>query len=94
MSINKDQIKYVAKLARINLTEEKLDQFTEQMDHILNYMETLNTLDTADTPASCHVLDIKNVFRKDELLPSLSNEEVLQNAPAKENGHFKVPKII
>lgn len=94
MAINKDQVKYVAKLARIDLDEANLDKFTKQMDQILQFMETLKELDTTDTAPSNHALSIKNVFRKDENKPSLANDNVLQNAPAKENEHFKVPKII
>ena len=94
MAINKDQVKYVAKLARIDLDEANLDKFTKQMDKILQFMETLKELDTTDTAPSNHALSIKNVFRKDENKPSLANDNVLQNAPAKENEHFKVPKII
>ncbi|MFH2137936.1 MAG: Asp-tRNA(Asn)/Glu-tRNA(Gln) amidotransferase subunit GatC [Candidatus Omnitrophota bacterium] len=94
MSINKDQIKYVAKLSRIKLDESTLDDFTSQMDKILKYMEKLNQLDTGDSPVSTHVSDLTNVFRKDINQVSLANESVLQNAPEQENGHFKVPKII
>ena len=94
MAINKDQVKYVAKLARIDLDEANLDKFTKQMDQILQFMETLKELDTTDTAPSNHALSIKNVFRKDKNKPSLANDNVLQNAPAKENEHFKVPKII
>ena len=94
MSLSKEQLKYVAKLSRITLDEDSLESFTTQLDKILAYMEKLNQLDTSDTPPTSHALEIKNVFRDDILKQSLSNEEALQNAPEKENGHFKVPKII
>jgi len=94
MSIDKNTVKYVAKLSRIELQENALEDFTIQMDKILTYIEKLNQLDTKNTPATSHVLELKNIFRKDENRPSLENELVLENAPEKENGHFKVPKII
>ncbi|MBU4305123.1 MAG: Asp-tRNA(Asn)/Glu-tRNA(Gln) amidotransferase subunit GatC [Candidatus Omnitrophica bacterium] len=94
MSINKEKVTYVAKLARIELEETSLEDFTLQLDKILKYMEKLNQLDTGNTPATSHVLELKNVFREDIHCPSLPNEEVLANAPEKENGHFRVPKVI
>lgn len=94
MAIKKDTVQYVAKLARIKLAEETLDDFTAQLDRILKYIEKLNQLDTNNTPATSHVLGLKNVFRKDEKKPSLPAGAVLANAPEQENGCFKVPKII
>ncbi|MFH1460737.1 MAG: Asp-tRNA(Asn)/Glu-tRNA(Gln) amidotransferase subunit GatC [Candidatus Omnitrophota bacterium] len=94
MSISKEDVKYVAKLSRIKLKDQAIDGFTSQLDKILKYIEKLNHLDTENTPATSHALDLKNVVRKDENKTSLSNKEVLQNAPAQENGQFKVPKII
>ncbi|MCP4649051.1 MAG: Asp-tRNA(Asn)/Glu-tRNA(Gln) amidotransferase subunit GatC [PVC group bacterium] len=94
MALDKIQVKYVAKLSRIELAEDNLDNFTSQLDKILNYMEKLNQLDTSEASASIHVLELKNVFRKDENKTSLPNEEALQNAPKKETGQFEVPKII
>ena len=94
MSIDKNTVKYVAKLSRIELQENALEDFTVQLDKILTYIEKLNQLDTKNTPATSHVLELKNVFRKDENRTSLENEIVLENAPEEENGHFKVPKII
>lgn len=94
MAIDKNTVKYVARLSRIKLEDERLDDFTSQLDRILTYIEKLNQLDTKDTQPTSHVFELKNVFRKDENRPSLENDEVLKNAPAKENGHFKVPKII
>lgn len=94
MAINKNTVKYVARLSRIKLEDKRIDDFTSQIDKILTYIEKLNQLDTKDTPPTSHVLELKNVFRNDEKKPSLKKDAVLDNAPAKENGHFKVPKII
>ena len=94
MAINKDTVKYDAKLSRIELEEKTLENFTSQMDRILTYIEKLNQLDTDNTAPTSHALELKNVFRKDENIPSLENQTALSNAPEQEDGHFKVPKII
>ncbi|MFH1062936.1 MAG: Asp-tRNA(Asn)/Glu-tRNA(Gln) amidotransferase subunit GatC [Candidatus Omnitrophota bacterium] len=94
MSINRDTVKCVAKLARMRLDDAKIDDFTLQLDKILTYIEKLNELDTENIAPTSHVLGLENVFRKDENIPSLENNLALSNAPEKENGHFKVPKII
>lgn len=94
MPLDKNEVKYVARLARIALEEKILPDFTRQLDKILSYMDKLNQLDTKDTPATSHVQGLTNVFRKDVLTPCPENAEALNNAPDKENGHFKVPKII
>ena len=94
MSIDKDTVKYVAKLARIKLNDAKIDDFTGQLDKILTYIEKLNQIDTKSVEPTSHALAMKNVFREDENIPSLENDIALSNAPEKENNHFKVPKII
>jgi len=94
MSINKDTVKYVAKLARMKLDDAKIDDFTGQLNKILTYIKKLNQLDTENVEPTSHALAMENVFRKDENIPSLENDIALSNAPEKENNHFKVPKII
>jgi len=94
MSLDKNQVKYVAELSRIELDDKALDDFTKQLDKILKYMEKLNQLDTKNTPSTSHLQGLENVFRKDEHKQSLANNEVLKNAPEQENDHFRVPKII
>lgn len=81
-------------LARLNLTETEKKLFTEQLDSIIQYIDKLNELDTSNVEPTAHVLPIKNVFRKDELRPSLSRDKALQNAPDSRDGFYKVPKII
>jgi len=94
MAINKDTVKYVARLSRIELEESSINDFTSQIDRILTYIEKLNQLDTENTVPTSHALELKNVFRKDENTPSLETPSALSNAPEQEDGHFKVPKII
>lgn len=87
-------VKYVAHLARISLTAEEEEKFGAQLKNILGYIEKLNQLDVSHIEPTAHAVPLVNVFRKDEVRPSLSNEEALRNAPAKANGLFVVPKIV
>lgn len=94
MGIKKDTISYVANLARIRLTPDEEELFAHQLNDILAYMEKLKKLDTKGIEPMSHAVFLGNVFRDDKVKDSLPREEVLKNAPQKENGFFKVPKII
>jgi aspartyl-tRNA(Asn)/glutamyl-tRNA(Gln) amidotransferase subunit C len=94
MAINRDVVKYTADLARIELSDKELDNFTGQLDRILAYVDKLNTLDVAKLEPTSHVLEMKNVYREDVVKKSLPVAGAIQNAPSKENNLFKVPKII
>ena len=94
MKITKKDVEHVAKLARLRLTEEEKEKFGKQLSEILEYVEKLNELDTEKVKPASHVVPLKNVMREDEVKPSLSVEEALANAPAREGKYFKVPKII
>jgi aspartyl-tRNA(Asn)/glutamyl-tRNA(Gln) amidotransferase subunit C len=89
-----DEVKYVANLARLAITEEEAEKFTNQLDAIISFAEQLNELDTDHVEPTSHVLDIKNVMREDIAKPGLPVEEVLKNAPDHENGQIRVPSII
>jgi aspartyl-tRNA(Asn)/glutamyl-tRNA(Gln) amidotransferase subunit C len=92
--ISVDQVKHVAHLARLAVTEEEANNFTKHLDAIIEYAELLNELDTENVELTTHVLDIKNVLREDEARQSLSQDEALKNAPDKKDGQFRVPSII
>ena len=92
--ITMDEVKYVANLARLAITEEEAEKFTNQLDAIISFAEQLNELDTDHVEPTSHVLDIKNVMREDIAKPGLPVEEVLKNAPDHENGQIRVPSII
>lgn len=94
MSISKKDVEHVAKLARLELTEEEKALYTEELNAVLGFMDTLNQLDTSDVVPTSHVLDIKNVFREDVMEPSMEPEEVVANAPAAKDNQFRVPKIM
>ncbi len=87
-------VKYVAHLARLNLTPEEETKLGAQLGNILGYIEKLNEVDVSGVEPTAHAFPIINVWRADEIKPSLTNEEALQNAPAKANGLFVVPKIV
>lgn len=89
-----DEVKHVANLARLAITEEEAEKFTNQLDKIIGFAEQLNELDTHNVEPTSHVLDIKNVMREDIAKAGLPVEEVLKNAPEHENGQIRVPSII
>jgi aspartyl-tRNA(Asn)/glutamyl-tRNA(Gln) amidotransferase subunit C len=94
MKIMKQEVEHVARLARLDLSEQEKEKLTDQLSNILTYVEKLNELDTAGVEPTAHVLNIKNVMRDDIPGESLSRERALANAPEKAAGHYKVPKII
>jgi aspartyl-tRNA(Asn)/glutamyl-tRNA(Gln) amidotransferase subunit C len=86
--IDAEQVRKVAKLARLALTEAEIEEFTGQLGAILGYVEKMNELDTGDVEPLAHCLPISNVFRADEV------EKTLANAPQRDDSFFKVPKIL
>jgi len=89
-----DEVKHVANLARLAITEDEADKFAKQLDAIITFAEQLNELDTDNIEPTSHVLDMKNVFREDKAKPGLPVEEVLKNAPDHEDSQIKVPAIM
>jgi len=87
-------VKYVAHLARLQLTPAEQQKFGEQLGHILGYVEKLKELDVTDVEPTAHAIPRVNVVRADEVHPSLPHAEALRNAPAQANGLFIVPKIV
>jgi aspartyl-tRNA(Asn)/glutamyl-tRNA(Gln) amidotransferase subunit C len=85
---------YIAKLARINLSEDEKKTFSAQLENILAYIEKLNELDTKDTEPTSHVLELSNVVRDDSTKESLQREDALMNAPDHTEKFYRVPKII
>jgi aspartyl-tRNA(Asn)/glutamyl-tRNA(Gln) amidotransferase subunit C len=94
MKITKKEVEHVARLARLELSEQDKEKLTDQLSNILTYVEKLNELDTTGVAPTSHVLDISNVMRSDTPEASLPQERALANAPDKAAGHYKVPKII
>ena len=92
--IDKAQVKRIAKLARLEIEEGEVEQFSEQLSSILDYIEKLNELDTESVEPLAHCLPIHNVLREDVAKNSLGVEVALSNAPQREGEYFKVPKIL
>lgn len=86
-------VEHVAKLARLEITEEEKEKFSKQLGDVLMYVEQMNEVDTSDVKPLSHVVDFNNVMREDEIRYDCTKEELLKNAPEEENGFFKVPKI-
>ncbi|MFE8701328.1 Asp-tRNA(Asn)/Glu-tRNA(Gln) amidotransferase subunit GatC [Cytobacillus sp. FJAT-54145] len=92
--ISIDQVKHVAHLARLAISEKEAEKLTQELDAIITFAEQLNELDTENVEPTSHVLDMKNVMREDVAGKGLPREEVLKNAPDHQNGQIKVPSII
>ena len=92
--ISRDDAAHVARLARLDLTEDELERFTGQLGAVLEHAADIAALDIADVPPTAHPLPLVNVLRDDVPVPSLDREEVLSQAPAAEDGRFKVPRIL
>lgn len=92
--IDQAQVRKVAKLSRLELTEAEVEEFTGQLSAILDYMEKMNELDTDNVEPLAHCLPISNVFRDDCVKESLGTEKTLSNAPQRDGQFFKVPKIL
>lgn len=92
--IDESQVKYVAKLSRLELTDEEVKQFSTQLSAIVEYIEKLNELDTDSVEPLAHCLPIHNVLRKDVIRESLTADQALANAPDRVEDFFKVPKVL
>jgi aspartyl-tRNA(Asn)/glutamyl-tRNA(Gln) amidotransferase subunit C len=87
-------VAYVARLARINLTEDEAKIFQRQLDDVLKYVEKLRQVDVTGVDAGAHVLPVFNVFRSDTPRDWFTAEQALSNAPRQANGLFIVPKVV
>ncbi len=94
MAISREDVEKVSLLARLLLCEEELDKMTAQLGEILRYMELLDQLDTDRVEPMAHALDISNVFREDEVKPSLDRESSLANAPNRDEECYRVPAVL
>lgn len=96
MSLSIDEVRKVARLARLKLSAEELSRFSEQLSRVLGYMRDLETLDTKDVAATAHALGLTNVLREDVPAPSddALREALARNFPGREGPYLKVPKVI
>ena len=92
--ITRRDVEHVARLARLELSDDEIELFTEQLGVILEHAAKVSALDTADVAPTAHPVPLTNVLRADEPRPCLDRDEVLAQAPAAEDGRFRVPRIL
>ncbi|WP_088187864.1 Asp-tRNA(Asn)/Glu-tRNA(Gln) amidotransferase subunit GatC [Desulfosporosinus sp. FKA] len=93
MAISREDVIYVAGLARLELNEQEIQDYTQQLNSILDYAAMLERLDTEGVVPTAHAVPLHNVLREDEVKPSISHDKTLRNAPDAEEGFFRVPRI-
>ena len=94
MGVTIEEVKKIAKLAKLDFAEEEIEKFTHQMNEILDYMQKLNEINTDKVEPLYHIIEPGNVLRDDEVKPSSEREEMLKNAPIKSDGFIIVPRVI
>ncbi len=94
LPLSRDQVQHIARLARVGLSDQDVEQFSVQLSDILAYFERLSQVDTEGVPPTAHTLPVHNVMREDEPEPSADTEAVLANAPLREGNHFRVRAIL
>lgn len=94
MKVTDQDIKTVASLSRLRIRPDEVAEVTAQLDKFLTYVENLQAIDTSHIEPTTYALPMQNVFRADEVKPSLERELALSNAPLAEDGYFKVPRVL
>ena len=94
MRITTEMVDYISQLSRLSLPEEEKEAMTAQLERIVDYMDVLNQLDTADIEPMSHVFPVKNVLREDVVEPSFDRSDLLANAPIPDEEAFLVPKTV
>jgi len=93
-NISADDVRKVAKLARLDLPEDKIATYTGQLERILDYVDHLQAVDTDGVPATTRAVEVVNVTREDAVVPTDVREQLLNEAPLREGDFFRVPKIL
>jgi aspartyl-tRNA(Asn)/glutamyl-tRNA(Gln) amidotransferase subunit C len=94
MSISEEQVRHVALLARLELTDEQVARFGDDLNSILEHIDAIQKLDLEGVEPTAHPLDVCNVTRDDVVRPGLSHDDALKNAPEAEDGAFVIPQIV
>ncbi|MDD1761325.1 MAG: Asp-tRNA(Asn)/Glu-tRNA(Gln) amidotransferase subunit GatC [Methanothrix sp.] len=92
--ITREDVEHISWLASIKIEDEEKDKLVEQFNSILEYFHQLDEVDTENVQPTYRVVDLANIFREDEAFPSISLDQALQNAPRREDGYFKSPRIV
>lgn len=94
MKISEEEVKHIAKLAKLSLSQEEVEKLAVDLGQIAEFVDELAKVDISGVEPTAHVVDKKNVFRKDEKKESFPREQILKNAPSKEAGCISVPKVV
>lgn len=94
MKISKEEVLHVAKLARLNLTEDETARLMTDMESIIGFADKLNELDTEGVVPTAHAIPMQNAFRADEVQESFAREDILKNAPDTDGDGFLIPKVV
>ncbi len=94
MRLSREQVRHIAELAKLGITEEEAELFAGQLSEILEYAQMLNQLDTSAIPPTAQAIRMRSVTRRDEVKPSLSPDKILANAPQRQGNCFKVKLIL
>lgn len=94
MKLSAEEVRHIALLARLGISEEEVEKFRSQLSHILENMEILSQVDTEGLPPTAQSIALENVYRPDEVKPSLPVTDVLSNAPGQEDNAFKVNAVL
>lgn len=94
MVINDEMIDYIGILAKLKLNDDEKQTAKKELSKIIDYMDILNTVDTSNIEAMSHAFPVKNVFRDDEIKPSVDRDTITLNAANKKDGCFKVPRTV
>ncbi|MBM3156233.1 MAG: Asp-tRNA(Asn)/Glu-tRNA(Gln) amidotransferase subunit GatC [Chloroflexi bacterium] len=94
MKLSREEVRHIALLARLGLSEDEVEKLREQISNILENFEILKKVDTTDVPPTSHPIALVNVMRDDEVAPSFPHREILANAPREEDGCFRVRAVL
>lgn len=94
MTISEEEVRHIASLAKLKLSEEEVKKFSTELGQITEFVETLKEVDVSSVSPTAYIVDKTNVFREDELKPSFDRELILKNAPSKDAGCISVPKVV
>jgi aspartyl-tRNA(Asn)/glutamyl-tRNA(Gln) amidotransferase subunit C len=94
MTISREEVEHVARLARLELTAEEIERFRGQLSAVLERAERIQSLDLSDVPPTAHPVELRNVWRADEAVPPPDPDAILANAPQREGTFFRVPRIL
>jgi aspartyl-tRNA(Asn)/glutamyl-tRNA(Gln) amidotransferase subunit C len=92
--LSRDDVLKVARLARLKLTDAEIADYTEKLGNVLAYVDSLSEIDTEEIEPMVHAVELSNVFRRDEVRPSLARDAALSNAPKTDGQYFLVPQIL